>query len=104
LRCNLSKNITQIRLYCSKQLETTFHSFCEKPLHIDSLLKGVCLDTKNGQFTDFYLSLAPMTSVKYVMAQTMSQTVNDGPLNMLSGGGLQTLHLADDDAVDSLDR
>jgi len=21
-------------LYCSKQLETTFHQFCEKPLHI----------------------------------------------------------------------
>jgi len=24
----------QIRLYCTKQLETTFYSFCEKPLHI----------------------------------------------------------------------
>jgi len=30
--------------------------------------------------------------------------VNDGPLNTISSGGLQTLHLADDDAVDSLDR
>jgi len=34
LRCNLSKFITQTGLYCSKQLETTFHQFCEKPLHI----------------------------------------------------------------------
>jgi len=34
LQCNLSKYIAQIRLYCSKQLETTFYSFCEKPLHI----------------------------------------------------------------------
>jgi len=24
----------QIRLYCSKLLETTVHQFCEKPLHI----------------------------------------------------------------------
>jgi len=31
---NLSKFITQTGLYCSKQLETTFHQFCEKPLHI----------------------------------------------------------------------
>jgi len=30
----LSKFITQTGLYCSKQLETTFHQFCEKPLHI----------------------------------------------------------------------
>ena len=28
-----SKFITQTGLYCSKQLETTFHQFCEKPLH-----------------------------------------------------------------------
>jgi len=34
LRWNLSKSITQMRLYCNKQLETTFHQFCEKPLHI----------------------------------------------------------------------
>jgi len=33
-QCNLSKFITQTGLYCSKQLETTFHQFCEKPLHI----------------------------------------------------------------------
>jgi len=31
---NLSKCITQTGLYYSKQLETTFHQFCEKPLHI----------------------------------------------------------------------
>jgi len=31
---NLSKFITQAGLYCSKQLETTLHQFCEKPLHI----------------------------------------------------------------------
>ena len=31
---NLSKFITQTGLHCSKQLETTFHQFCEKPLHI----------------------------------------------------------------------
>jgi len=31
---NLSKFITQTGLYCCKQLETTFHQFCEKPLHI----------------------------------------------------------------------
>jgi len=31
---NLSKFITQTGLYCSKQLETAFHQFCEKPLHI----------------------------------------------------------------------
>jgi len=31
---NLSKFITQTGLYCSEQLETTFHQFCEKPLHI----------------------------------------------------------------------
>jgi len=31
---NLSKFITWMGLYCSKQLETTFHQFCEKPLHI----------------------------------------------------------------------
>jgi len=30
---NLSTFITQTGLYCSKQLETTFHQFCEKPLH-----------------------------------------------------------------------
>jgi len=34
LRHNLSKFITQTGLYCSKQLETTFCQFCEKPLHI----------------------------------------------------------------------
>jgi len=34
LRRNLSKFITQAGLYCSKQLETTFHQFCEKPLHV----------------------------------------------------------------------
>ena len=34
LRRTLSKFITQTGLYCSKQLETTFHQFCEKPLHI----------------------------------------------------------------------
>jgi len=31
---DLSKFITQTGLYRSKQLETTFHQFCEKPLHI----------------------------------------------------------------------
>jgi len=31
---NLSKFVTQTGLYCSKQLETTFHQFCEKPLHM----------------------------------------------------------------------
>jgi len=31
LRCNLSKFITQTGLHCSKQLENTFHQFCEKP-------------------------------------------------------------------------
>jgi len=30
LQCNLLKLITQMGLYCSKQLETTFHQFCEK--------------------------------------------------------------------------
>jgi len=30
----LSEFIIQTGLYCSKQLETTFHQFCEKPLHI----------------------------------------------------------------------
>jgi len=34
LRRNLSKFITQTGLYYSKQLESTFHQFCEKPLHI----------------------------------------------------------------------
>jgi len=34
LQRNLSKFITQTCLYCSKQLETTFHQFCEKPLQI----------------------------------------------------------------------
>jgi len=28
-------------LYCSKQLETTFHQFCEKPLHITFKMKAV---------------------------------------------------------------
>jgi len=30
---NLSKFITQMGLYCSKQWETTFYQFCEKALH-----------------------------------------------------------------------
>jgi len=34
LQHNLSKFITHMDLYYSKQLERTFHQFCEKPLHI----------------------------------------------------------------------
>jgi len=34
LQCKLSKFTTQMGLYCSKQLETTFHQFYEKVLHI----------------------------------------------------------------------
>jgi len=37
---NLSKFLTQTGLYCSKQLETTFHQFCEKPLHITFNISG----------------------------------------------------------------
>jgi len=33
------KYITQTGLSCSKQLETTFHQFCEKPMHITSLVE-----------------------------------------------------------------
>jgi len=45
---NLSKFITQTGLYCNKQLETTFHQFCEKPLHITFKLhsrRPILLDT-----------------------------------------------------------
>ena len=36
LQCNVpvSKSITLTRLYYSYQLETTFHKFCDIPLHI----------------------------------------------------------------------
>jgi len=34
LRHNLSKFVTQTGLYCSKQLETTFHQVGKKSLHI----------------------------------------------------------------------
>jgi len=34
LQRNSSKFVTQRGLYFSKQLETTFHQFCEKLLHI----------------------------------------------------------------------
>jgi len=41
---SLSKFITQTGLCCSNQLETTFHQFCEKPLHImsNSVNRCVC--------------------------------------------------------------
>ena len=38
------------------------------------------------------------------MAQTVSHTVNECPLTILSDGGLQRLHLADDDAVNWLEQ
>ena len=34
LRHNLTKFVTQMGLYCSKQLETTFNQFGKKSLHI----------------------------------------------------------------------
>jgi len=39
LRRNLSKFVTQMGLYCSKQLETTFNQVGKKSLHI--IFKGV---------------------------------------------------------------
>ena len=38
LRHNLSKFVTQMGLYCSKQLETTFNQVGKKSLHI--IFKG----------------------------------------------------------------
>jgi len=40
LQHNLSKFITQMGLYCSKQLATNFHQFCEKPMHITFKYQG----------------------------------------------------------------
>ena len=45
---NLSNFITQIGLYCSEQLETTFHQFCEKLLHITFMTELLTASVKSG--------------------------------------------------------
>jgi len=37
----------QMHLYCNKQLETTVHQFCEKPLHITFNSINQCTLTAN---------------------------------------------------------
>ena len=48
------KFITQTGLHYSKQLETTFHQFCEKPLHIT-------FNTTNPSLTLLTITLLPVT-------------------------------------------
>jgi len=55
---NLSKFITQTGLYCSKQLETTFHQFCEKPLHITFKLQAIIFFENSLQLIAHFLLLA----------------------------------------------
>jgi len=51
---NLSKFITQTGLYRSKQLETTFHQFCEKPLHITFKDHNLLTNDRKRQFDKLY--------------------------------------------------
>jgi len=55
LRRNLSKFIRQTGLYCSKQLETTFHQFCDKPLHI--IFKVIENSTTSLLVSGLYVSI-----------------------------------------------
>jgi len=51
LRHSLLKLITQMGLYCIKQLETTFHQFCEKPLHITFKVKFMAVKCSALSYT-----------------------------------------------------
>jgi len=44
-----------MRLYCNKQLETTFHQFCEKPLHITFKATILSLPFINDLTMTFYV-------------------------------------------------
>ena len=52
-------------LYCSKQLETTFHQFCEKPLHIT--FKGTCLFQRSSCFLQQALPVGSLQQQQQVL-------------------------------------